>query len=434
MKLKEEDLSVLVTTFPSGVRDFLLALPAADDGLGAIHPLDLLALDRTAAKLERVARKNGPQALAIALCRLLVPCLKYGGSGRHLVVEPWSLEDLRGESITQDVRTEFAKELSAEQAASFRAVSAGASPPTGSLAELFWETQTDLPALPDAFDDPDLGKLCRALYDDLVPAGRGLIEVDAAAVPKRVEDLRATGFVSLGAGIASRKTQPLFRKLLAVAVRHASQLTGSVAEDMIDERLGNARRPALTAAEKEMLAVRYGACRALNDVNVGFLFGCGPLLADSINDYFLALTRVRSPKDRVQAREHLREVVYLLRGFQRRRKAARAQERREGRQRHADAMPHGPRCQPEFHADAGATAPDETAVVREEMADLEGLLPKLKDRDAARLRAYIKCQGDRKAAAEQLGLDHNAYGRQLRQTVFPAIRKLAREQGFDPWK
>jgi hypothetical protein len=430
MKLKEEELSVLATTFPSGVRDFLLARPSGGGPFEALHPMDLLALDRTAAKLDGVGRKNGSLALAIALCRLLVPCLKYRGSGRHLVVEPWSLADLRGDSLTEDVPTQFARELSAEQAATFRAVSAGAAPPAGSLAELFWETLTNLPALPDAFDDPDLGKLCRALYLHLVPAGQGLIEVNAAAVRRRVEELRATGFVALDIGVAPRRTQPLFRKLLAAAVRYASQLTGSVVEDMIGERLARARRPALTAAEKQMLAVRYGACRALNDVNVGFLFGCGPLLADSINDYFLALSRVRSPQGRVQAQEHLRVVVYLLRGFQRRRKAARAQERREDRQRRADAMPNGPRRQPEYHADAGA-APEEIAAAREEMADLEALLPQLKGRDASRLRAFIVCQGNRKAAAETLGLDHQSYSRQLRQTVFPAMRRLAREQGFD---
>ena len=409
----------------------MLVRAAKDGAFDAIHPMELLALDRTAEKLDRLAQTKSPLALAVALCRLLVPCLKYRGSGRHLVVEPWSLADLRGESLTEDVRTDLAKHLSAEQAEAFRAVSTGASPPTESLAELFWETQTDLPLLPDVFDDPDLGRLCKALYLHLVPDGRGLIEVDVPAITAQVEALRSKGFVALGAGIAARKVQPLFRKLLAVTVRYASQLTGAVVEDMIDQRLGEAWRPQLTAVEKEMLAVRYGACRALNDVNVGFLFGCGPLLADLVNDYFLTLTHVRSPKERIKAGERLRDAAYLLRHFQRRRKQARADERREDRQRCADALPKGPRHQAEFHADASVAAPDEIAVIHEEMAALKELLPKLKDRDARRLRAYIDCLGDRKAAAEKLGVDPKSYSQQLRQTVLPAIRQLAQRARSD---
>jgi hypothetical protein len=431
MPLEETALKLVVTTFPCGTRDFLLVQPCVDSGVEVLHPLQLLELDRTARVIERVKQRQTSLALVIALCRLLVPCLRYRGSGRHLVAEPWALADLRGESLPVDVRTPLARELSAEQADEFQAVTAGQWPPEGSLAELFWAAQTDLPALPPVFNDPELGRLAKALYFYLIPEGQGLVEAYSPALVNRVEKLRAEGFASLQLGIPPRHLQPAFRKLLAVTVRYTSQLTGAVAEELINQRLHQARRPRLTPAEKEVLSLRYGACRALNDINVGFLFGCGPLLADLVNDYFLTLAGVRPAEDRARAEELLRAFVYLLGGFQRRRKLARAHERREDRQHHADRMPVGPRHQAEFQPDPSVPPPEVNAIVHEEMDRLRDLLPLLKERDAERLRAFIDCNGDRKAAAARLGLSPTAYSRQLRQTVLPAVRKLARTEGFD---
>jgi hypothetical protein len=431
MSAEETSFSFLVTTFPSGTRDFLLVHRGDDGVYEAAHSLHLLALDRTAQRIERVRRKQGPLALVIALCRLLVPCLRYRGSGRHLVVEGWSLADLRGESLPADVRTQLARELSAEQAEEFQAVTTGQQAPEGSLAELFWAAVTNLPALPAQFDDPELGRVAKALYLHLVPEGRGMADVDWKALAARVERLRADGFAPLKLDIPARRLQPAFRKLLAVTVRYASQLSGAVAEELVAQFLRQVRRPRLNPAEKEVLALRYGASRALSDVNVGFLFGCGPLLADLVNDYFLTLAGVRPEKGRRQAEELLRAFVYLLGDFQRRRKLARAEERRTDRQSRADRMPAGHRKKPECQEDKSVPPPDVNAVVREEIDRLRDLLPRLKGRDADRLRAFINHHGDRKAAAAALGLDPKAYSRQLRQTVFPAVRKLAREEGLD---
>ena len=41
----------VIVRFPSGVRDFLLVTRAEDGVFQAIHPLDLLALERTARKI-----------------------------------------------------------------------------------------------------------------------------------------------------------------------------------------------------------------------------------------------------------------------------------------------------------------------------------------------------------------------------------------------
>jgi hypothetical protein len=431
MKMCEDNLSLVVTVFPSGARDFLFVRPQEDKSYRAVHPLEILALDRTANMISRVGRKQAPLAVALALSRLLVPCLRYRGSGRHLVVELWSLADLQGESLPSHARTTFAKELSTEQAENFRAVTSGQMPPEGSLPELFWATQTDLPALAPVFEDPALSRLVKALYLHLVPEGHGMLEVDSAAIAAEIEACRANGFTSLNLGLPSRLVQSLFRKLLAVTVRFTSQLTGAVAEELIGKRLRATGRRKLTDGEREMLALRYGACRVLNDINVGFLFGCGPLLADLVNDYFLTLTGMRPEGDRAKAEELLRAFVYLLGGFERRRKLARAQERREDRQCNSDRMPTGPRHQAEFQPDRTVPSPEIDAATREEIRRLKDLLPMLKDRDAARLRAFIDCDGDRKAAAARLEIDPAAYSRQLRQTVFPAVRTLASKEGFE---
>src|SRR5256885_13162725 len=105
----EKKNATVVTVFPSKARDFVLVRPQADGSLQAVHPLEILALDRTAEKIASVGQGRPPLALVLALCRLLVPCLRYRGSGRHLVVEPWSQADLCGESMPGDVRTTLAK-------------------------------------------------------------------------------------------------------------------------------------------------------------------------------------------------------------------------------------------------------------------------------------------------------------------------------------
>ena len=422
----------VIVRFPSGVRDFLLVTRAEDGVFQAIHPLDLLALDRTARKIQQVGEEQPDLAVVLALCRLLVPCLRYRGSGRHLVVEPWTVSDVRGESIAVDTRTPFARELSAEQAESYRAVTTGEKPPEGSLAELFWASQTALPALPDAFDDPEMGRLANALYFHLVPEGKGMTEVSAKAVALEVESLRATGFAGLNLGCSARLLREKFRRLLAVTVRYVSQLIGQVAEELILSRLRRSVRPKLNARERDLIQFRYGACRALSDINVGFLFGCGPVLADLVNDYFLHTTGLHPDAERNRAEELLRAFVYLLGEFQDRRSLARSQERREGRQRYADRMPHGRRLPAEEKALDQEPAPPRQAELSEKMSMLrEVIVPLLNESDAVRLRAYLECGGDRKAAAERLGVEPGKLSRQLRQTIFPAVRKLARKHGLD---
>jgi hypothetical protein len=242
----------------------------------------------------------------------------------------------------------------------------------------------------------------------------------------RVTACWAEGFSSLGLNASPKELRRAFKRLLAVTVRYAGQLTGQAAWDLATAWLVRLERKPLTAAERELLEFRYGACRALGDINVGLVFGCGPLLGDLVNDYFLGLAGVLTSDERLQAEEHLQFFLILLGQFQRRRKQARAQERRDDRLHYADHMPQGTRQQAESEPDNSLPAPDQQAALKEQMELLEAILPQLKERDVVRLRAFIDSQGDRKAAAAKLGIDHATYTRQLRQTVFPAVRRAAR--------
>lgn len=385
-----------------------------------------------AALIDRIARTQASLALMLSLARLLVPCLVYRGSGRHLVVEEWSEADLRGDTLVADVRTAFSRDLAAEQAREYAIVAAGRPVPRGSLAELFWKTQTCLPPLPGRFEDPELSRFGKALYFYLVPEGQDLSEVDSAVVAAKVEACRKDGFAALNLNTSPRKLQRVFRKLLAVTVRWCSQLTGAAATELVERRLAQSKHRTLNSAERALIELRDGSCRALGDINVGFLFGCGPLLSEKVNAYFRALAELAPPADCSQAEEDLRKSLSLLGGFQERRKRARAEERRSDRQHYADRMPRGQRRGTEKIEDRRVNAPDEVLANSEAFRGLEALLPCLKPRDAGRLRALIDCRGDREAAAALLGLDLKTFSRQLRQTVFPALRRIARQDNLEP--
>jgi hypothetical protein len=425
-----ENISILVTTFrPRGIRDFLLLRRRDAQALDTVHPLELLKHERIVSVIQGVGAQNPTLARRIALCRLLVPCLNYRGSDRHIVLEGCSIADLQGESLSAGVRTQLARELAGEQALEFEAVTNGIQAPSGSLAELFWASQTDLPALPDEFEDEELGRLADALYFHLVPEGTGVVEIDWLHIERVVNACRKGNFADLNLGIPPRKLHRAFRRLLAVTARYAGQLTGDMAEGIVFRWLRDNGQPPLSAAEKELLALRYGACRALNDLNLGFLFGCSRILADLVNNYFLSLVGLLTENDHAEAEKLLRLYLHLVCQFQRRRKHARAHERRETRQRHAPKLP-APRVPVENVEDTEVPPPDADAIREEEMELFQQLLPLLKERDRLRLQTLLDCHGDRKQAAAKLGIKPAAFSQQLRQTVLPAARELARQKGL----
>jgi hypothetical protein len=434
MMCDDAGIHLLITPLPSGVRDFLLGRRQENRDFHLIHPAEILALDRTAELVLKITKSEPPLGFFLALCRLLVPCLRRRGSGRHFVIEQGSVADLRGDSLTAEIRTDLARDQASEQLREYEAIRTKRAEPKGSLAELFWRSQTDLPVLQDRCDDSEMGRLAKALYAYLIPDGDGLVRVDADRVAAQVEECRKSGFKILKLGTSPRRLHQAFRRLLALVVRYTSQVTGEVAEKLIGQRLRSSDRHPPNSAEKELIAFRYGASRVLNDINLGFVYGCGPALADLLNEYFLHIAELRPQEERLKIEQFLREELFLQNRLQERRKQTRADERRQSRDRHADRMPKGPRQQAEFQEDKSEPQPFDNIVHHEQLEQFETLLPEMKPRDRKRLRALIDCGGDGKAAAAQLGLDPKVYSRQLRQTVYPAARRLAKEKGFNPFE
>lgn len=422
----EDAIRLLVTAFPNGTRDFLLVRQGDGPMLEAVHPLELLALDYTVRLTERLGQSHPALALNLALTRLLVPCLGYRGSGRHLVVETWTEADLQGATLPLDTRTPLARHLAGEQAEDWRMVTTGTPPPEGSLAATFWTAHTCLPWLPARFDDPALGRFARALYFHLVEAGTGRATLEISAIRQRIRTCQDTGFAALALGLARRQAARLFRRLLAVAVRYASQLTGAVAEVLIAARCGPGADP-VSARERDLIALRYGACPALGDINVGFLFGCGPLLGSLLDEYARSLV-LGADTTGGAAASRLRGYIALLARFRTRRKQARAAERREARQRYAHRLP-APAKPAASAVDRSSPDPVREAIRDEQRALLEAALPRLKPRDRRRLEVLLAHGGDRQRAAVQLGVSLVAFSRQLRQTVLPAVKRAVREAG-----
>lgn len=210
--LTENNLFIVEAGVPSGPREFCLYKGNPEDGGTPVHPAELLGLERAALIVGKLEALGAP-AVPIALSRLLVPCLQYSGSGRHIVVEEWTAEDLRGDSLPEDTRTRLASELAREQAEEWQSVVPSRGPPEGSLAEAIWAAQTNLPLLPPRFEDPELGRLAKALYYFLVPPGEVKVELTTAEVLAKVEALRNSEFAALRLDISPRQLNILFKKL-----------------------------------------------------------------------------------------------------------------------------------------------------------------------------------------------------------------------------
>lgn len=424
----ETDIRVLESTFPSGHRDFCFFRIGEQEQWQPVHAIDLLALDRAVHLIDKVATGQLSLAQNLALGRLLVPCLRYRGSRRHLVTEQWTVDDLHGDILSTETRTRLACRLADKQAEDWRLITTGRKPPAGSLAEVFWETHTELPWLEARFDDPELGRFAKALHQHLVGEGADRVEVDWAAVARKVEQCRRSDFapLNLGSGRRYRKT---FRKLLAVAVRWSSQLTGAVAHHLVSDRLKALGERELTVTERTMLDFRYGAVCALGDINVSFLGNAGSMMAHMVNFLFVLHATGAPERQRAEAERCLHNYVDLLRCYQRRRKDARAAERRENRQRYARPMPDGRKGRnPEWEQDAtAATAEAELEKAEEIRWVTEEILSRLKPRDAERVRAWLDAEDDREEAAKTLGMSREQFNRIWRQTTRPNVMKVVEQ-------
>ena len=422
--LQERDVDLRVTQFPSGCRDFCLVQRDEDGNARSLNPLELLVLDRAADLIEQ--EESPPKAMNLALCRLLVPSVRTERVGRHLVVEEWSEWKIRGETLGEETCSYFAQELSIEQADKWGLVTSGQEVPEGNLATLMWDAVTDLPALPPIFEDPALGKFGKALYSHLVSEGEGRAEFKGwPEINKRIEECRAKDFAQLGLPFSSAQLRKLFRKYMAVMIRWTSKMTGQLALDVINAKLGKGAQ--LTERELTLLNLRYGASAIFGKINVGFLFGCGPLFAGFFNDIYRSIAGGAEDVESSCAAAELLQFVYLHRNYLRLRKQTRRDQKADLREHFRDPMGGHRQGLPESDLESRDREPVQEVIVSEEILLLqERVLPELKPKYARLLQSFIEHGGDFEAAAEASQLPTRIFTRRLQETIFPAVRKIAR--------
>ena len=424
--LNEDDFRLMIQVHPSGTRDFVFYTIADGEAPTPriIQPMNLLGLDLAASVLELYRRQEPEMSVVISLCRLLVPCLEYRGNRRHLIAEVWSESDLRGETLYEHTRIPLSRDLAVNQAGDFRVVTTGVEPPQDSLAEIFWEAHSSLRDLPDVFEDPDMSNLVRVLYDDLVQAGTGRQEVRISNIRRRIMSHWSENFGSLDLRVPTRQRRRVFKDVLAATIRLASQFNGVVARALIFRRLDSPRdEQTFTPEEEALLELRYGGSRALRDINIGLLFGCGPLFAELVNDFAFAHVAGVPEADLETQTERLHQYIDLLGRFRQRRRRARAEEQRERRSRRPRRPPTGRRVSPANREDEDATNPGEQAIFNEDWDIMGAILPLLKPRDAERLQAMMDARGDYRRAAEIAGVDPTKFHRRWRQTTLQNIRE-----------
>jgi hypothetical protein len=411
-------------------RDFRFYDGNPDDGGKPLQALELLKLDLVIDILCEVEAKDPSLAIAMALARLLVPCLVYRGSGRHIVVEPWTRHDLEGKTLYADTRTKLAADLAREQATEELKVRGAARPPDSLLSAAFWLAQTELPDPPSAFVDAQLAAFAKALYKHLVPPGQGALQV--TNVKGCVEHLKNQGFRPLGLGLLPREASRLLKKLLAVSVKLSSQLCGEVARRLVVQQLkaypDPNSPPELTAEELAVLNFRYGALPELALTNIEFFRGFGEETWKRLNNLFRTYANLAPLAERRDAADQLHRWMHLLCTYRSRRKVARSDEKRNNRDRRPRTGQRGMRPA-EVEADRRARDPQREVAWREEWEmKLSGLLPHLKPRDARLVQALVDADGDRAEAARRCGLTREQFSRRFRQTVRPNVRAVQKRR------
>ncbi|MCA9123914.1 MAG: hypothetical protein H6822_30155 [Planctomycetaceae bacterium] len=430
--LTESDIHLTTTVFPSGERDFCLWKTSEAGVRVPINPLELLVLDRAVDVIDEQARSNEPRAMNQALCRLLVPSVKTKRVGRHLVIEPWSAEAIRGETLADETGTSFAVELSQAQAEQWRVVQHSEENPSGLLEEVFWDAITELPSLQRQFDDPDLGKFGKALYHHLIPPGEGREVVECwSNLTKEIERCRADDFRDLGLGFDRNYVRQLYRKYMAVTIRWTSKMTAKVARSVIDALHDDIT--SLSPSEQVMHELRYGAAECFGKINVGFLFGCGPMFECFFNDIYRSIASEGAQSENCEAMNELLRFVYLQRHYFELRKHARRDEKQQQRTKYQDSYP-GERESPASLIDPGARSPHDLMAISEEMLILQDeILPAMereKPKQAKLLRLFIEHAGNVDAIADATGLSDRQVTRQLKETVFRTAQRTARRLKF----
>ena len=421
-------LRLFIRYFPGGFRDFEFSGISSDPRRrGAQSSLPFLFTEKAPSLLEQIEERNAELARQVFFAQLLTPCLKYQGNSRHLIVEPWDEHDLSGQTLSQGQISTFRRDLSREQADDFKLVKSGKRPPKESLAELFWDSHVTTPRLPDEFDDKQMGDMTLAIINLLNPDQDRSNVIHTSSIKKTIKDLWLENFASLQIDIKPRERRQVFKRLITVTIRLASQFNGMIAENIVQEEinkgeLGDSR---LSETESKLLELRYGGARVLEDVNVSLLFGCDGLYAELVNEYAESIV-INDTKEVEETEKSLADYFSLLRSYRQRRKLINSHERSERRHRRQDKFP-GTRLQAENQVDTTALPPGYEDEPNPIFSISNSVIAKLHPRDQARINALIEADGNREKAAQSLGIERINFSRQFQQTTMKHVRRILKQ-------
>ncbi len=414
-ELLDSEVKILENDYPSGTRDFILCKRLSRNEFQLLNPIELLGTNMAVRILNHASRSSLDLARQFTLSRLLTQCLEYRGNRRHLVCEPWDEQDLRGETMFENNRTELARRCGEEQARRFEVVMTGEQESDLPADELYWGTFTTLPNVEDQFTAPELHRFANQLQTLILGNEEGEVTIEVPQMRKNVKKAWSEYFASFDLETPKRERRDLFKRLMSVSVRQASSFMRQTAYAFVYKSL----KTTFSEQEEKLFELRYGDCEALGKINIGFLYEYDELHADLINDLANSFISKDYEGRANQAESNLKKHIQLLHEFRDYRRQVRSAQRSDSRSQYGNPIPlDADNVQPDVHS----PAPYDNMLAAETMDHIRAVISRLKPADQRRAQALLDANGDRAIAAESLGLDVTKFNRQYRQTTKPNIQ------------
>ena len=420
--IPDGDVCFLQSNFPSGVRDWVLHL-RTDNHIRIANPIELLGTDTACQLLHATHQRYPDLATQFTFSRLLVQCLEYRGNSRHLVVEPWSERDLRGETFFENNRTQLARDFGVEQAHSFKLFMSGQKQSEKSREEVYWGTFSALPKVEDSFEDEELKRFAVQLSLNVLGEKEGDTVVEMSSFKKQVKGLWKNYFSEFELDTVKRQRRKLYDRLLSVAVRQSSSLMRQIAYTLLLKGMPQKDHASFefTRRESKLFEIRYGSHAPLGNINIGFLHEYDEHHADLLNELGRALV-CDTPDQQIQvAEQKLFRSVQLLDEYRESRKEIRKDQRRQTRQNKQKKPPKDTRWERVEPVDTREKAPDARLEIHELLEGAKLILDYLKPRCRQRVQALIAADADWAKAAAAESVDERKFQKRFMETTVPNI-------------
>ena len=418
--IADRDVYFLQSNFPSGVRDWVLHL-RTEGRFRIANPIQLLGTDMASRVVRKTTELNSDLAAQVSLSLRLIQCLEYRGSTRHLIVETWSQEHLRGEKFLENNWTPLAKDLSVSQAESFGLVMEGSGDTEIDSEELYWGTFTALPKVERVFKDGELESLARQLDARIMSNA----QLDETVLRRQLVQWNKQRFSDFQLKTPKRKRRELFRRLMSVSVRQCSSLMRQIAFALLLKPMSHGARQAFEFSSKEetLFEIRYGSYSPLGNINIGFLHDYDEHHAELLNELGRALVCDKEEQKVDAAEQKLYQNVQLLDEFRKARKEIRRDQRQKTRLNTRKESPKDTRWERTEPADSREKSPNANLEVRELLEETKLIFDDLKPRCQRRINALIAANIDWEKAAQAENISKKKFKQRFMETTVPNIRR-----------